>query len=206
MKRARTQIVLFLVGLIVFTLCTSRLTAAEPTPIYQNCSQLYPTQYKCKYPPISHKTYEFENCPPNRTLEIRCYPLAGVNCTVDENTFEESTEEAGENGDDPQSTKIYFLQPISCVYTNGAKFFVALGLSLFLGLCGVDRCYLGYWGLGLFKLCTLGGFGVWAVIDLMLISMQVLGPNDGSSYIVGFNGPRTVGMYRTNETILFSSS
>jgi hypothetical protein len=42
-------------------------------------------------------------------------------------------------------------------------------LSFFLGGLGIDRFYLGYTGLGVFKLLTLGGCGVWALIDFILI-------------------------------------
>lgn len=47
-------------------------------------------------------------------------------------------------------------------------------ISFFVGWLGIDRFYLGYTGLGILKLVTLGGCGVWAVIDLILIVMNRL--------------------------------
>jgi TM2 domain-containing membrane protein YozV len=56
----------------------------------------------------------------------------------------------------------------------------ALILAILLGSIGVDRFYLGYTGLGILKLLTAGGFGIWWLIDIILIAMGKTTAKDGT--------------------------
>lgn len=46
---------------------------------------------------------------------------------------------------------------------------ILLILSYIFGIFGIDRMYLGCWGTGLLKLFTIGGLGIWYVIDLLMV-------------------------------------
>ena len=55
----------------------------------------------------------------------------------------------------------------------------AVILSALLGGLGVDRFYLGYIGLGILKLITAGGFGIWWLVDLIMIATGKMKTKDG---------------------------
>jgi len=57
---------------------------------------------------------------------------------------------------------------------------VALLLCWFLGVIGIHRFYLGYTVIGIIQLLTLGGFGIWTLIDFIRIIIKDLQPKDGS--------------------------
>lgn len=66
---------------------------------------------------------------------------------------------------------------------------VAYGLSLFFGIFGADQFYLGFPGLGLIKLVTLGGLGIWWVADIIRIGSAPVASN---SYRVAADLPHWV--------------
>ncbi len=60
-------------------------------------------------------------------------------------------------------------RPAPIVSDISSNWLAILLLCLFLGSLGVHRFYVGKIGTGLLMLLTLGGFGVWTIIDLVLI-------------------------------------
>jgi type IV secretory pathway VirB6-like protein len=63
---------------------------------------------------------------------------------------------------------------------NGKSQLVALILAILFGAIGVHRFYLGYIGIGIIQILTLGGFGIWYLIDIILIATGALGPKNDS--------------------------
>jgi TM2 domain-containing membrane protein YozV len=62
---------------------------------------------------------------------------------------------------------------------------VALLLAIFGGSLGLDRFYLGYIGLGVAKLLTCGGCGIWSLIDLIMIAMDKIPDANGQPLAKG---------------------
>jgi len=65
------------------------------------------------------------------------------------------------------------------VQKEGRDWLTALLLCFFLGVFGVHRFYTGHIGLGVVQLLTLGGCGIWALIDFILIIVGSFKDADG---------------------------
>jgi len=77
-----------------------------------------------------------------------------------------------------EDTEYFMAADVPGVFSQ-KEWVVALILSFVVGPLGVDRFYLGQVGLGVIKLLTCGGFGIWTLIDLILIAMNRLPDVDG---------------------------
>lgn len=62
---------------------------------------------------------------------------------------------------------------------SGANWWTTFCLSLLLGWLGVDRFYLNSPMLGLLKLFTMGGFGLWWVADVILLCANRMRDDNG---------------------------
>ena len=63
--------------------------------------------------------------------------------------------------------------------SSDKSWIAALLLCIFLGALGIHRFYLGYTWQGIVQLLTGGGFGIWALIDLIRIITRDLQPKNG---------------------------
>ena len=57
------------------------------------------------------------------------------------------------------------------------SFTIALILAILLP--GIDRIYLGYVGLGILKIITCSGLGIWWLVDIIMIATKRLKDKDG---------------------------
>lgn len=138
-----------------------------------DCNNLRLGQYICpdpNYDLIDPKTQQIRGCTRENKAKVQCLAIEEINCTETNNST--------------------FTKEMHCLWTNGYHFDTALLLSIFLGMFGIDRFYLGYPAIGLAKLCTLGFMFLGQLVDIILISTQVVGPADGSAYVIPYYGPR----------------
>ncbi|XP_065839396.1 TM2 domain-containing protein 3-like [Oscarella lobularis] len=136
--------------------CTTEERVFNRTAICSFCHQLNSTQYTCS---------NDSNCNAVATPRER----VTLTCTV--------------NPDVLCLGNRQFKKFSTCNWTSGHRWSTAMLLSITLGGFGVDRFYLGHWEVGLGKLFSFGGAGVWTLVDVILIGIGYVKPADGSLYI-----------------------
>ena len=67
--------------------------------------------------------------------------------------------------------------------TSDKDWTTLLILSVLLGGLGVDRFYAGHIGLGVLKLLTVGGCGIWALIDIIMVATGKFTDADGLAIV-----------------------
>jgi len=150
-----------------------------------DCSkELHAGQFLCLHKDVDVATQQLRDC---RMVEgegrapVTCHALPGIQCS--------------------HSCNETFTKYESCNWTNGYHFDTALLLSVFLGMFGADRFYLGYPAIGLLKFSTLGFFFIGHLVDIILIASQALGPADGSHYIINYFGAGLSAVHVTDDTV-----
>ena len=79
---------------------------------------------------------------------------------------------------DAKTGNVFMAKLVPGIFSS-QDYVVILLISFFLGYLGIDRFMLGQTGLGIAKLLTLGGCGVWSLIDFILIAMRKVTDSEG---------------------------
>ena len=82
----------------------------------------------------------------------------------------------------PQGMQAQGMQAQGMPMASDKDWVTTLLLAVLVGSLGVDHFYTGKIGTGILKLITLGGCGIWALIDIIMIATGSY--KDGNGLVV----------------------
>lgn len=77
------------------------------------------------------------------------------------------------------NTQRYYYNNDLVNKSENKSWLVTLLLCLFVGTLGVHRFYVGKIGTGILQLITFGGFGIWTLVDFILIACKKFTDENG---------------------------
>ncbi|KAL3314220.1 TM2 domain-containing protein 2 [Cichlidogyrus casuarinus] len=89
--------------------------------------------------------------------KILCRPLPGIECSGDRN---------------------FTIPNYPCIKYSHHLFLTTLLISIFFGILGADRFVLNHTGTGVAKLLTIGGLGIWWIVDIEIAPFSIEDPGN----------------------------
>jgi TM2 domain-containing membrane protein YozV len=147
----------------------------------QQTLQLKPVSSLTSSSDQENQIAEFRYEADDSEIEESIYDQSPVNeLSTTSNSLESSMELAAvETSSDQVVKKSSKKSKRSAAASSGKSQMVALLLVIFVGIIGVHRFYLGYTGVGVLMVLTLGLFGILTLIDLIRIAVGDLKPKRG---------------------------